>query len=1017
MFNLNLTLDEGANELELCAYDRALNRSCAQLTATYTPPQPCVELTSAPFSASTEYTLTGSLCPSVERVEVRVDGGAVQEAMLSGEGASRVFTLPLSFVNHAEVKQVSVSAVGAEDRRASASMSVTYDETPPSVTLITPLEGACTNQLQGELCARVDDPESEITGLTLNGTPLDLSAEREGAWWRDFCVSRPLRPGANTLTLNATNGAGSVTSASRSVTVDTLPPSVSFEQAEGAWYGASSRGVVTLRGVVTSQDCALAPQGFKVYTLGLTPQGVEGRISAGRTPSLNAEGAFTYLESFEEGERAVEVELSDLAGNTRSVIHRFKVDRSAPDLYLQSPETEQVVGREESLSVSVRLEDAGSGVKRVTANASPLSLSPVPNSFPPAWVATGSLSFPEGDHYITLRAEDEVDNLSELTLNYRRDITPPTAQLLSPVAGEGVHELEVVLVSADDEASGVSTVSVNGAPAEREGALWVAPVTLVNTSAPSLSVSVTDVAGNVNNATFTPSLSVPVTLPPYAVRPVERSGLPSASLGLTSITGLWWGEWSREEGPSLLSLSSLSASAQAGGASAEARALAGVSDSGGFKATPREVGSVISGRFSLSPATLPSSEELKWAQPSWLGDTKALFTLRSEPAFGAAPMIKAWTLASELTSEEPPSNPSAFVEVPLGLTGVSADVLHLTDLTGDGLSDLIVLHQEVATFGVRFFTQTISQAGEGSFQIEVNGLSARGLSDLSAPQRRVGAWALGRLWSVDVNRDDRLDLVQEATDSEPTKLWLAQSDGASFSRELSFPSASISGLTLIDWDNEGEQGARLLDLIAWNSDTLYRYERAQDQTWSATALVTLPEGLTGALPFDVDGDGVLELLTYGPGGLKAWVSDLNGGATQVHQALLPSVGAVERVVVTDLDNDGDEDLLFTSGATLWVASANGASATTELNSVTLTLEGAGGAGTIAGARVLIDEDGDFSFERLVSARSEGPTLLNFSGEGNVNLQVIFPDRGPSGGNQVGLPNVPKGASLTAEDPQ
>ena len=70
-----------------------------------------------------------------------------------------------------------------------------------------------------------------------------------------------------------------------------------------------------------------------------------------------------------------------------------------------------------------------------------------------------------------------------------------------------------------------------------------------------------------------------------------------------------------------------------------------------------------------------------------------------------------------------------------------------------------------------------------------------------------------------------------------------------------------------------------------------------------------------------------------------------------------------------------------------------------------------------GVSLLIDLDDDLLFDEVFTARSFSDTWLNTSGEGAVNLQVIFPDHGSLSDHTITEYNVEYGSSLTLTDPQ
>lgn len=1008
LFNLLFTLQEGLNQLEVCAYDLANNQHCVSRQVTYSLAVPCVEVTSGSYVADASYQLSASLCPSVTSVTLSVDAGAPISLLIERGESGPFVSAPVSLGAQGSTSELTLTARSADGQEAIATVSVTRDETPPTVTITSPEEGACTNELSAQLCARVIDLESPVSLVRLNGVSLTREAVESPVedWWTQFCVSRSTLDSPFTFT--AQNEAGGASEVTQTLHYVASAPAVSFDVEEGGWYGADARGVTIISGSFPRAECGLAPGGFKIYTLGLDANQQEVRVGAPFSPSPTVEGEllrFSYSNTYAEGARAIEVELRDGAGNVSVTQHRFLVDLTSPELFLNLPLTEEVVGRDEVLSLELLVIDEGSGADLTRAEVSGVALNVTPVAGTSTqWLVTGSVSVPEGQHALEVMIYDTVGNRSTLPILYTRDLTPPVATLASPSAGEGVHNQVVTLVSASDASSGVASVTVNGSGATFNGDLWVASAQVEPTEQ-TLQVTVSDHAGN-----ETSLAPVSVSLPVYALRPSERSGLPSADQGMSGESRLWWGAWS--EGHELLVMSELEANAQEGGPDAPLRAQAGVSANGATLGRSLTGLNSQAGRFVMSPQpALPTLTQLRGEQLTYMGPEAALtlFTLTEDDSGEPAPALSVWRHGSHVGGELSASEREALTSVTLGLPELRADVIHLSDLTTDGLADLVVLE---AGASPRFF----SQSAEGALQFEFNGLSNRGLSGLSSPTRRAGEPALGRLWSVDVNRDDRVDLIQEATSTEGAKLWLAQPGAGSFVQDVGFPSGAVSGYTLVDWDDLDELGGEAnLELMAWDSTSLLRYSLS-GASWSATTVITFPEPVRGLLPFDVDMDGQQELLSYGSAGLHAWSAQ--GGSSPVLAELLPAISPVEALVATDIDQDGDEDLILRSEGTLWLALANGGTARPEgYAGVRVEFVNATLPQSAQNVRVLIDEDGDFTFERAIQGRALGDTALPFGGTGQVNLQVIFPDRGEASGNQVALTGVVKGSVHSVSDPQ
>lgn len=1014
IFGLLVNLREGLNQIQVCAYDLANNQHCASRSIDYVVAQPCLNVSSAHYSSEAEYTLTANLCSSVSRVTLSVNGDSSISIPINQnvQGSNISYSVLLG----AQGSTTTLSLVASSDdgQQVTLEHEVTLDQTPPTITLISPSDESCTHEPYVELCARIIDQESPIATVRLNQSILtaeDVESPVE-AWWTQFCVTRPV--GGAPFTLSAENEAGLSSSQTRIVYYDIAAPVVTFSTAEEGWYGADERGVTVIEGSFERDVCGLATNGVKIYRLALNNE-EEIRINPPFTPNLVDEDGvlrFSYPNTYAEGSHAIEVELQDRAGNISVSRHHFQVDLTPPELFLNQPLTEEVVGRDATLQIELLVIDEGSGLSLTGAQANEVSLTVSPIAGTDSqWMVSGAVSFDEGTHAIIVRILDAVGNSSELPLLYIRDLTPPVATLASPAPGEGVHRSVVSLVSASDDASGVSTVTVNGVNAAFNGTYWIA-TSEVDPLNPSITVDVHDRAGNLNRLD-----PITVTLPTYALRPSERSALPGVDEGMTGDARLWWGEWG--EGYSLLIMSELQEQFQTGGEWAFIREQAGISDQGATRAIPIQAPNPQEGRFILKPqASLPSMTQLRGEALAYFGPTGilSLFTLVDQDAGESAPVLSTWQLGSHVGGDLTASELESLIPVPFVEQELYADVIHLMDLTADGRMDLVMLKIGENSSGEKqFFEQT----DEGTLSLGVNVLNDKGLGALSTPTRQVGEAARGRLWSLDVNRDDRVDLIQEATSTEGAKLWFAQpsSSPISYLQSDHFPTTSVSGYLLIDWDDADETGGEAnLDLLAWTENNLYKYTLNVTGEWDVETLVSFPSPVRGVEVLDVDMDGQQEVLTFGVGGIQAW--NASGGSNPVYADLLPSINPVEQILVTDLDQDGDEDLLIRQQGALWAALANGITARPEgYYGVRLEFVNDTIPQNSSNVRILIDEDRDFTFERVLLSRTRGETVLPFAGAGQVNIQLIFPDRGEPGGNQVALTGVVKGSLQSAVDPQ
>ncbi len=125
---------------------------------------------------------------------------------------------------------------------------------------------------------------------------------------------------------------------------------------------------------------------------------------------------------------------------------------------------------------------------------------------------------------------------------------------------------------------------------------------------------------------------------------------------------------------------------------------------------------------------------------------------------------------------------------------------------------------------------------------------------------------------------------------------------------------------LADLDDDGDY-----DILAGSYTNLYRYENTgtvNSPAWTATSAWTY-SGVSGNCPMpvisDLDGDGDYDLfITYNNG--NTYALENTGNATRPSWTAKadwnpPTGSGLQQPIAADLDNDGDDDLLLTAGAT------------------------------------------------------------------------------------------------------
>ena len=206
-FSCDLTLDAGANSIAVEATDVAGNTASETLTVTYaTGPQ--VTITSPPdFSLVTAGPIVVSGTIDEEDATVTVAG-----VPAGVSGGSFNASVPL----HSGANTITVVATSQNGSSAIATVHVTLDDSPPLVTIDSPLDGQTVNTSMITVSGMVKDiigpaVDPGTTIVSVNGVAATITNDRYSA------SNVALAAGLNTITAFATDSVGNSNSASISV--------------------------------------------------------------------------------------------------------------------------------------------------------------------------------------------------------------------------------------------------------------------------------------------------------------------------------------------------------------------------------------------------------------------------------------------------------------------------------------------------------------------------------------------------------------------------------------------------------------------------------------------------------------------------------------------------------------------------------------------------------------------------------------------------------------------------------
>lgn len=309
----------------------------------------------------------------------------------------------------------------------------------------------------------------------------------------------------------------------------------------------------------------------------------------------------------------------------------------------------------------------------------------------------------------------------------------------------------------------------------------------------------------------------------------------------------------------------------------------------------------------------------------------------------------------------------------------------VADLNGDGASDVVAAGQ-ASMDGMYLYLN--DGAGNYSDAILVDNTSYVDYAVLVV--------------AGDVDADGDVDLVGM---ENYTRAFLHRNTGnAQFEPavEIIAGIGDIRASELVDVDGDLDRDLLVID---YNDDEVLWYANTGSGTFGAAqAVVGIP-----SMPWDmvwvrVDGDADPDLVVSGVGGECRWFSNLGGGSFGPAQSL-GEVGDGYDLELTDLDGDGDNDLLSgdeSSGTITWRANDGngGFGAPTTLatleswyKNVALDMDGDGDIDVVPAGEICpywLENDGTGAFtQRPLNARAFGAMApADMDGDGDTDLYAI-----------------------------
>ncbi|GGX56074.1 hypothetical protein [Saccharospirillum salsuginis] len=475
-----VSLTSGMNSLIVTATDNWDNQTTvdAQINRDSQAPvlsrlQPDSDQTSA-TSATVVYRVTDDNS-GVESVELTTASHTLEPVV---SGNEYQFDVPLTEGDNTLV----VNARDVAGNASATTLTLLSDVTAPRFEEV--LVPELVNSAEQAVSGRISDNLTSIAlDLTLNGQDIPLTSNIEAGVFA-FSADLTLNEGTNELVLTATDAVGNQRTLTRTLNLDTTAPVLNVVEPDPYWQAQPG---YALAGQVTDDNS------------GVTAVVYEHGDQSGDV-SWEADGTFSLPLTLVEGEQAVALTVTDLAGNEVSMDVVIALDTTPPVL---SPEqsSEPLTGSSE-WTLSGTVNDAGSGVTALVLHW--------PGEAEPRDVAVNNgqyqttIDLTEGVQAGRLVVTDGVGLTTEWPFTVTADFTAPTIQV-SPPDGYLTNQVQIAAqVTLADEPAGLQdqTFSLNGDVQTLSGADTSLDLTLTE-GLNDVSVQATDTVGNQATETLT----------------------------------------------------------------------------------------------------------------------------------------------------------------------------------------------------------------------------------------------------------------------------------------------------------------------------------------------------------------------------------------------------------------------------------------------------------------------------------------------------------------------------------
>ncbi|MFK7771222.1 MAG: T9SS type A sorting domain-containing protein [Saprospiraceae bacterium] len=250
------------------------------------------------------------------------------------------------------------------------------------------------------------------------------------------------------------------------------------------------------------------------------------------------------------------------------------------------------------------------------------------------------------------------------------------------------------------------------------------------------------------------------------------------------------------------------------------------------------------------------------------------------------------------------------------------------------------------------------------------------------------------IYAIDLDNDLDLDLVS-ASGNDDRVTWYKNLDGlGNFGMQQDIVSITFDFAAAIAKDLDGDND---LDILATslNDDKVLWYENL-DGLGNFSSYKLVPTNSFGGSSIDaadIDNDGDMDVLcAFSYSGEIVWCENLDGlGDFNSEEEITGDAEGVNFMIATDLDNDGDQDILFSAvelinggSKVAWIENTDGQG---NFDSPQIITTEADGASSVFAA----DLDGDGDLDVMASSENDDQVTWyeNMDGQGSFGAQNII----------------------------